>query len=416
MHNKKRNKPITALFTALMLAVSLLAGVLSTPAFAVTQDEIDAIKSQRDALTEKRQAQQNVVDQLEAQEADILEQKAALDERNSFTIEQMQLNSQEISLYGDMIAEKALEVEDAKELEAQQLERYRSRVRAMEENGNYNILALVLKSNDLGELLTIMDDIGEIMTSDRELEDQYIAARQNTENVKADYEATKTELEAKQAELEEEQKQLEAELEEASQLLAVLTENLKANAATLSELQAAEDAADAQVTELVAALEEERKAQAGNSGGGSGGSAGAVGSTNFIWPVSCTYITSCVGYRFHPVSNLWKYHSGMDIGCAYGDTVSASDTGTVSLAGWNGGYGNCVMINHNNGYYTLYGHLSSIAVSVGDNVSQGQTVGYVGSTGVSTGPHLHFEIREGTICLDFASWFSGLTYAADSGG
>ncbi len=105
----------------------------------------------------------------------------------------------------------------------------------------------------------------------------------------------------------------------------------------------------------------------------------------------------------------------MDIGCQYGDTISASDSGVVSLAGVNGGYGNCVIIDHGNGYYTLYGHMSSIAVSEGQTVSQGQTVGYVGSTGVSTGPHLHFEIRNSSGAIDFNGWFGGLTYAPDAG-
>ena len=109
----------------------------------------------------------------------------------------------------------------------------------------------------------------------------------------------------------------------------------------------------------------------------------------------------------------------MDIGCQYGDAVWASDSGTVILAGVNGGYGNCVMIDHGyvNGdnYYTLYGHLSSIAVSYGQTVSQGEYIGAVGSTGVSTGPHLHFEIRNSAGPTDFNWRFeSFLTYAPDA--
>lgn len=109
----------------------------------------------------------------------------------------------------------------------------------------------------------------------------------------------------------------------------------------------------------------------------------------------------------------------MDVGCQYGDAVWASDSGTVILAGDNGGYGNCVMIDHGfvNGdhYYTLYGHLSAIYVSYGQSVSQGETIGAVGSTGVSTGPHLHFEIRNSSGPTDFNWRFeSFLTYAPDA--
>ena len=230
------------------------------------------------------------------------------------------------------------------------------------------------------------------------------------------------------AELEAEKAKLEAELEEASELIRKITENLDTESEALQEIESSISEADARIDELVAELEAERAAEEArrqaeeaarnaNQGGGGGYSGGTVtGTGSFIWPVSCTYITSCVGYRLHPVSGVWKYHSGMDIGCSYGDTVWASDGGTVTVAGENGGYGNCVMIDHGNGYYTLYGHLSSIAVSYGQAVSQGQTIGYVGSTGVSTGPHLHFEIRDGSGALDFAGWFSGLTYSPDSGG
>ena len=107
----------------------------------------------------------------------------------------------------------------------------------------------------------------------------------------------------------------------------------------------------------------------------------------------------------------------MDIGAGYGSSVVASDSGTVILADVNGGYGNCIMIDHGNGYYTLYGHLSGYAVSYGQSVSQGQTIGYVGDTGWATGPHLHFEIRQGSTCLDpeAVAGFSGLTYAPDAG-
>ena len=367
------------------------------------------------------------MDELEAQHADVLERKLALDERNAFTLEQMELNEQEIALYDQMIEEKAREVDDARALEEQQLERYRTRVRAMEENGNYGFLALVLNAGSLGELLTAMDDIGEIMESDRRLEDEYIAAREHTEEVKAEYEAYKAELEAKQATLRAEQVELQRQIDEATDLINQLLEDIEGNAEELAKLQAAQDEAQKEIDQKVAELERQRaeeeerrrqEAAANNPSGGGGGSSGGsvTGTGSFTWPCpSCTYITSRVGYRWHPVSGQWKYHSGLDIGAAYGASIVAADGGTVTIAGVNGGYGNCVMIDHGNGYYTLYGHMSSIAVSVGQSVSKGATIGYVGSTGVSTGPHLHFEIRQGTTILDPENWFTGLTYAPDAG-
>ena len=425
---KKKTKSLLALILSVVTVLSLVLGALPTRAYAVTQSEIDALKKERDKIAGQKAAQQAIVDELEAQHADVLERKLALDERNAFTLEQMELNEQEIALYDQMIEEKAREVDDARALEEQQLERYRTRVRAMEENGNYGFLALVLNAGSLGELLTAMDDIGEIMESDRRLEDEYIAAREHTEEVKAEYEAYKAELEAKQATLRAEQVELQRQIDEATDLINQLLEDIEGNAEELAKLQAAQDEAQKEIDQKVAELERQRaeeeerrrqEAAANNPSGGGGGSSGGgsvTGTGSFTWPCpSCTYITSRVGYRWHPVSGQWKYHSGLDIGAAYGASIVASDGGTVTIAGVNGGYGNCVMIDHGNGYYTLYGHMSSIAVSVGQSVSKGATIGYVGSTGVSTGPHLHFEIRQGTTILDPENWFTGLTYAPDAG-
>ena len=423
---KKKTKSLLALILSVVTVLSLVLGALPTRAYAVTQSEIDALKKERDKIAGQKAAQQAIVDELEAQHADVLERKLALDERNAFTLEQMELNEQEIALYDQMIEEKAREVDDARALEEQQLERYRTRVRAMEENGNYGFLALVLNAGSLGELLTAMDDIGEIMESDRRLEDEYIAAREHTEEVKAEYEAYKAELEAKQATLRAEQVELQRQIDEATDLINQLLEDIEGNAEELAKLQAAQDEAQKEIDQKVAELERQRaeeeerrrqEAAANNPSGGGGSSGGSVtGTGSFTWPCpSCTYITSRVGYRWHPVSGQWKYHSGLDIGAAYGASIVAADGGTVTIAGLNGGYGKCVMIDHGNGYYTLYGHMSSIAVSVGQSVSKGETIGYVGSTGVSTGPHLHFEIRQGTTILDPENWFTGLTYAPDAG-
>ena len=422
---KKKRTFIAALMTFVMV-FSLALGALPIQARAVTQSEIDALKEERDKIAQQKAAQQAIVDDLEAQHASVLERKLAMDERNAYTLEQMELNKQEIALYDQMIEEKAQEVVEAKRLEDEQLERYRTRVRSMEENGNYGFLALILKATDLGEFLTAIDDIGEIMESDRQLEDEYIAAREHTEQVKADYEAYKAELEAKQEKLRAEQIELQKQIDEATGLIAQLMEDIEGNSEELAKLQEAQDATQKEIDEMVAELErqrreeEERRRQeeAANNPGGSGGGGGgtATGTGSFGWPVpSCTYITSKFGPRYHPVTGAYQStHTGLDIGASHGATIVASDGGTVTTAGVKGGYGNCVMIDHGNGYYTLYGHMSSIAVSVGQSVSKGDTVGYVGSTGVSTGPHCHFEIRVNGVCTDPAPWFSGLTYAPDA--
>lgn len=428
MTKAKRNSVIAALLS-LTMVFTLVLGVLPNEVHAVTQAEIDALQEQKDALTAQRQEKQNIVDELESRHATVLEQKLAMDARNKFTQQQIDLTNNQIELYGQMIEDKKLEVEAAKQREEEQLQRYRKRVCAMEEDGGMNYLAIILRANSFGQLLTLMDDIGEIMESDRNLEDAYIAAREETEQVQAEYEQTKSELETKQEELRAEQEELQAQIDEATALIAGLENDMENRKAEYEQLREAENEASAEIEKMIAELErqkeEERRRQeeanknnGGNNGGNTGGNTGGSGyaTGTWGWPCpSCYYITSRVGNRWHPVTGAWKYHSGLDIGAQYGAAIVASDGGTVSWCGEKGGYGECVMIDHGNGYYTLYGHMSGYAVSYGQVVSKGDTIGYVGSTGISTGPHLHFEIREGVVCIDPEQFFGGLTYAPDAG-
>ncbi len=411
----------------LVLAVLLCAAPAS--AFAVTQDEVNAMRAERDAITAKRQEMQAVVDQLEEEQAGVMERKRAMDERNAYTLQQIQLNNEEIAIYDEMIAAKAREVDAAKALEDEQMERYRVRIRSMEENGGYGILTMVLRTSDLTEFLTVMDDVGEIMASDRELEDAYRAARQNTEKVKQEYEAVQTELEAKKEELRAQQEELQAEIDEATALIQSLQDDIDSHMEEVAAIRAEEEEAERQLASLVAELErqrqeEERKrreaaaaaAAAASSAKSAPSSGGAAATGVFRWPVpSCTYITSRFGLRVHPITGETKSHTGLDIGAGYGASIVAADGGTVSYAGEKGGYGNCVMINHGNGYVTLYGHMSSISVSSGQSVSKGDTIGYVGSSGIATGPHCHFEVFSGGSRIDPEQFFSGLTFAEDAG-
>ena len=399
-----KTKRLLALVTACVMLLS--TGIDS--ASAVTQEEIEELRDQRDVLTAEREAQQAVIDDLAERQADVFETKTAMDERNSYTLEQMRLNGEEIALYDDMIAEKAKEVESALQLEEEQLKRYRIRVRAMEEGGTATYLAMLLQVTSLGEFLTTIDDIGEIMESDRELADAYEEARENTEAVQREYEEFKGGLELIQNELEQEQKELQEEIDEANDLILALADEIRTNQKTYQEILEKEEEADRELRSMMAQLERERQAYAIT----------AVSSTGaFIWPVpSCTYLTSRFGMRTHPILGTVRTHSGIDVGAAAGSSVLAADGGTVTQASDSGnGYGNCVIINHGNGYVTLYGHLSSISVSNGQTVTQGQQIGTVGSTGLATGPHLHYEVWFSGSRIDPEQFYSGLTYSLDAG-
>ena len=427
----------------LLTVLALLLGVPEVSAFAVTQHDVDVLAVERDRIRALKQSKQAEVDRLMAEQADVRAQKQALDERNAYTQDQINLTRQEIELYSGMIADKQLEVEAAQEEVDTQLALYRTRVRAMEENGGYNVLDLVLNTTDLGELLTNINDINDIMTADRELEESLIAARQHHERVKAEYEQTKKSLEEKIEQLNLEIEELERQSEEAAQLIIDYESRIDLTEEEVAAYAAEEQQTQNELNDLFNQLEAQRAAeeaarraaaaaagtlnQGGDTGSGDSGTdsgesesstPAVVGSGSFSWPCpSCTYVTSRMGNRYHPIFSEWRYHSGMDIGASYGSSVIASDSGTICYCGEKGGYGNCIMIDHGNGYYTLYGHLSGYAVSYEQTVTKGQTIGYVGSSGWATGPHLHFEIRSGSTALDpeAVAGFSGLTYAADAG-
>ena len=342
-----KHSTIKRLLSALLVLVFAFV-LFPAEAYADLQDEIDELRKERLQIAEEHEQKQAVVDQLEEERAGLLERKLAMDERNELTRKEIENIEKEIALYDQMIAEAAIRVEQAKAVETEQLERYRVHVRAMEENGELGYLALILNANTLSELLTAVDDAGDIMRSDVELYDAYIAAREHTEEVKAEYEQTRAELEAKQEELRVEQEKLEAEIEEANRLITELDEDIERRNEELHELLLAEIETAEKIDNLVAEQErqrqeEERRRQQenGNNGGGStGGSSGGGGGGGSVtatgswgWPCpGCTYITSRAGNRFHPIFNEWRYHSGLDIGASHGSAVVASDSGTVIMA------------------------------------------------------------------------------------
>ena len=425
---RKKIISIIAVILAILMALSLVASVLPT-AFAVTQSDIDALKEKKAELTERVKEAEERVNSLKDVQATVLDQKTALDEKNEAAKEALALVAEEISMYDGIIEEKTEELNVALNREETQLNKYRLRVRAMEESGGYNILAVLMSSGDFNEFLTALDDMEKIMNADRDLEDAYIEAREEAEAVKADYEAVKADCEAKQTVLREEKDEIEEDIRETEEELAKLEDQLEEAVAEYEEFLAAEEEAAQEIASMIAAYEEEKAAaraaaqiaaaqQSGGEGGSASGelglNAGAATATGSLqWPVPCsTRVTSRYGTRSDPFTGETRSHSGIDID-GYGNeggAVCAADGGTVITAAYSDGYGNYIIIDHGNGYQTLYAHMSGFAVSQGATVSQGQTIGYLGSTGRATGTHCHFEVFVNGSRTDPSSYFGGLSY------
>ena len=391
MLKKKMKKPL-AFMMALVMTMSVMLSYMSVSAFAVTQSEIDALKSQKSQLSSQKSSLQSTINSLQSQQSDQIALKNALDEKNAITVKQILNLNEQIELHTQLIEQKTEEVDAAQKVADAQLEKYKVRVRAMEESGRYSYFEVLLGASSIGEFLSLIDDIGDIMRSDKELEDAYRQSVEDLKAVKAEYEEAKAEMEDSKAELVALKAQQEKDIAEATAVIASLQSDISSNSSVLNELSAQESALNSEIQKKVAELNKQQEEQKKNDSGSSGGS--TTGTGNLVWPSYCTYITSRQGPRTHPITGVYKNHGGTDIGASYGSAIYAADSGTVvySSDGWNGGWGNYVMIDHGNGMQTLYAHMSSRAVSVGQTVSRGQTIGYVGSTGMSTGPHLHFEM------------------------
>lgn len=423
---KNIKKSLRSVFCALLAAAALAA---SLPAYAVSQAEIDDLQKKLDALEQQAQEQQGVINDLTNQKARFITRKLALDNKIEINRQMIELIGDQIEIYDEIIAEKQAELDKALEKETAQTELLRSRIRAMEENSTYSYASFIFDSSSVTELLSRIGDVNDIMHYDKTLEEEYMAAREDVESIKKSYEEARHEQELLQKELDTKQAELDAQVEAAYTMIAdieTLSDDAQAEYDAIAEEEAkAEETLQEAIRKRAAEQAKYNQNNNSNNGGGgnsggSGGNSGGGGSSgggsatslsNLQWPVpSCTLITSRFGYRVAPTTGASTYHGGLDIGAGMGASIVAAGAGDVIYAGANGGYGNCVMIDHGNGVVTVYAHMSSIGVSYGQYVTAGQYVGAVGSTGVSTGPHCHFEIRINGAQTDPAAYFSGLSY------
>lgn len=416
---KNLKKTLRSVVCALLAAVVFAA---SLPAYAVSQSEIDDLQKKLDALEQQAQEQQDVINDLTSQKARFITRKLALDNKIEINRQMIELIGEQIEIYDEIIGEKQAELDKALEKETAQTELLRSRIRAMEENSSYSYASFIFDSSSVTELLSRIGDVNDIMHYDKALEEEYMAAREDVESIKKSYEEVRHEQELLQKELDTKQAELDAQVEAAYTMIAdieTLSDDAQAEYDAIAEEEAkAEETLQEAIRKRAAEEAAKNAANNANSGAASGGASGggtsggsATSLSDLQWPVpSCTLITSRFGYRVAPTAGASTYHGGLDIGAGMGASIVAAGAGDVIYAGANGGYGNCVMIDHGNGIVTVYAHMSSIGVSYGQYVTAGQYVGAVGSTGVSTGPHCHFEIRINGAQTDPAAYFSGLTY------
>ena len=374
MFSRKR---ALSLLCAACMAASLLCMAKPVPTYA---------DSLSDQLQEARDAQAELEKQIEAIQSDkskALEEKALLDRQND------KLRS-EISLLQQQSDETQTRITELTQKEQEQYELFCRQVREEEERGTVSYWSVLFKASSFTDLLSRMDFVNEVMDYDRQVISDLQTTRQQLTEDKAALEQQKSEMESSQTKL---QQQVDA----ASTLIREYEETEAGHQAMLDE--AAED--EARIQALI------RQQQSGGSSGGSGSSGSNSGVDGYIWPTNNTrVVTSPYGERWCPFHG-YESHNGADIDAARGSAVLAAKSGRVIQAGWNGGYGISVMIAHDDGITTLYGHMDGCSVSVGQTVSQGETIGICGNTGNSSGAHIHYTMYKNGGTIDPLPYLPG---------
>ena len=400
---KRKHPRLRLLCGVLVLALCTSA---ATQAGAVTQSEIDALKKEQQASQAKQEELKDQLAEAEAQQAAAQEKRQLLTQQlNAINAEIANVDAQ-ISYYDGEIAQKEEERKEAEAREAEQYELFCQRVRMMEEQGTVSYWSILFDSSDFSDLLDRIADVDAVMAYDNEVMDQLIATRQELERLQADLESARAEEQAAKEQQEAKKAEQQAKVAEAQALL----DQINADVAEVNRQLDAEDAAAANLQAEIAKkqkqLEEERKQQ--------NVTLPPTGS-GYQWPLpsSCLTLTSAFGYRIHPISGQPHSHTGIDVSAARGTPIYAAKGGQVIMSeygsGVNWSYGNFVVIDHGDGTTTLYAHMSSRAVSEGQMVTQGQTIGYVGNTGNSKGNHLHLEVRVNGQRVDPEGCFPGLS-------
>ncbi len=417
MKNRKLWVSLLAGLLAALMIFGIVAGAL--PTYANAEKSSAEIKQELNKWKEQLKNNQSEVAKLEGQLSsnmdkmeDVVEQKNLTDQQIFLLHQQVQNISQQITAYNDLIADKQEELDAATARWQELNEKYKERIRAMEENGKVSYWSVLFKANNFSDFLDRLNMIEEIAAADRRRMEELNEAATAMENAKAELESERTALQASKKELEESSAKLEESQKESDKLLKQLIATGEEYQALLDEAEKKESETASTIDSLEyaydAAKEREYKEWlASQPSGGGGGGSNVVDGVTWLMPINYTYFSSPFGWRIHPIYGDWRFHYGVDLSAPQGTPIYASRSGQVTTTAYEaGGAGYYVSINHMDGYATRYLHMTHYIVSPGQYVTAGQVIGYCGSTGGSTGPHLHFSVYYNGVAVNPAKYIN----------
>ena len=363
-----RKQKILAFMLAVMLCVPVFYGSETASAATVQEKINSATKEKQEALEKMKKAESDKNDviaqseqlnlEIDLIQSEIYEIDGIIEEIDG----QIKEKEEEILKY-----EQEIEVQD---------EEFKAVLRSMDESSTGSYLELLLSSESFSEFFVNLETIKEITEHDTGIINEMVSLKNEVEAAKAVIESRKNEQEEARNIASQKENALQKKLEEKEALAKELEKDIEKYKKVYDDARRQEEALKASLSSSLSSSSNSQYL---------GG--------EFCWPApSYVKISSSYGYRNHPIFGVRKFHSGVDLAAPGGSNILAATDGTVKMAGWNGGYGNCVVIDHGGGVSTLYGHASRLLVSKGQKVTKGQVIAKVGTTGNSTGNHLHFEV------------------------
>ena len=391
MKTRKPLKTAFVLFLAAIMVCSMMPMNVFAASSAEIQKELDSLKDENKAIQAEINAIQRKYDANASDIQALVDQKNAVDQEIALLNAQIININDQLSAYGQLIADAQDQLDLAEERLNELSRKHKERIRAMEEEGKVTYWDVLFEASSFTDLLDRLNMVDEIAAADQRRLEEMREVADLVESNRNELEKGKAELEATRVQLADTQASLEIKRTESDEILRELIKKQEEFQLLLDESEAAQDDLMKEIAakekELSAAKYEEHLAKLALQGQNP--------PSNAAWriPVSGYTLTSPFGMRKHPVLGVNRMHNGIDMACASGTPIYATRAGTVTTASYQaGGAGNYVSINHGDGFASIYMHMTHYVVYAGQSVSQGQLIGYVGSTGISTGPHLHFGI------------------------